>query len=79
MATFKRFEDIESWQDARGLTREIYKFLSSGDFVTDFELKDQIRRAAVSVMANIAEGFERNGNHESSPLNLKLWTLNIQP
>ncbi len=64
MATFKRFEDIESWQLGRELTNRIYQMTNDGPFATDFGLKDQIRRASVSVMANIAEGFERNGNRE---------------
>jgi len=64
MATFKRFEEIESWQLARELTNRIYQVTGDGPFAADFGLKDQIRRASVSVMANIAEGFERNGNRE---------------
>lgn len=64
MATFKRFEEIESWQLARELTNWIYQVTGDGPFAADFGLKDQIRRASVSVMANIAEGFERNGNRE---------------
>ncbi|MCL5102574.1 MAG: four helix bundle protein [Armatimonadetes bacterium] len=60
MPTIVRFEDIQAWQNARVLTRDIYKFTSSGDFAKDFGLRDQIRRAAVSIMSNIAEGFDRN-------------------
>jgi four helix bundle protein len=55
----KRFEDIIAWQKARKLTSEVYKLTSEGQFARDFGLKDQIRRAAVSSMSNIAEGFER--------------------
>jgi four helix bundle protein len=66
MATFKKFEDIEAWQDARKLTEQIYRLTSEGSFARDFGLRDQIRRAAVSVMANIAEGFGRGGNKEFS-------------
>ena len=55
----ERFEDFIAWQKARGLTREIYKVTNLPAFSRDFGLKDQIRRAAVSIMSNIAEGFER--------------------
>jgi four helix bundle protein len=64
MATFKRFEDIEAWQKARELTREVYKRSKSGLFSRDFGLRDQMRRASVSVLSNIAEGFERGGTNE---------------
>jgi four helix bundle protein len=56
-----RFEDLIAWQKARDLTREIYRATQQGTFVRDFGLSDQIRRAAVSVMSNVAEGFERGG------------------
>ena len=62
MATLEQFEDIEAWKRARELTKRIYQVSSSGEFARDFGLRDQIRRAAVSVMSNIAEGFERDGN-----------------
>jgi four helix bundle protein len=55
----EHFEDFIAWQKARSLTSEIYKLTAQGDFARDYGLKDQIRRAAVSVMSNIAEGFER--------------------
>ena len=64
MATFERFEDIEGWKKARQLTKEIYNVTSAGQFARDYGLRDQIRRAAVSIMSNIAEGFERDGNKE---------------
>jgi four helix bundle protein len=64
MATIQRFEDIEAWQKARVLTRQIYEVTSRGPFARDFGLRDQIRRAGVSSMSNIAEGFERGGNKE---------------
>src|SRR5215831_8974107 len=57
--TIKRFEDLIAWQKARVLTARIYKVTAKGLVARDFGLKDQIRRAAVSVMSNIAEGFER--------------------
>lgn len=64
MATITRFEEIEAWKKARELTRAIYLLTTEGAFARDFGLRDQIRRAAVSVMSNIAEGFERDGNKE---------------
>ena len=64
MATIKRFEDIDSWKSSRELTRQIYELTSSGEFCRDFGLKDQIRRACVSILSNIAEGFERGGDRE---------------
>jgi four helix bundle protein len=54
-----RFEDFIAWQKARLLTAEIYRITDREKFARDFGLKDQIRRAAVSIMSNIAEGFER--------------------
>ena len=58
MAIITRFEEIESWQLARCLTNQIYDLSDVGRFSRDFGLRDQMRRAAVSVMSNIAEGFE---------------------
>jgi len=58
MPLVKRFEDIQAWQEARMLTRQIYQLTASGPFAHDFGLRDQIRRAAVSAMTNIAEGFD---------------------
>jgi four helix bundle protein len=55
----ERFEDFIAWQKARKLTSEIYKVTNQGKFGSDFGLKDQIRRAAVSSLSNLAEGFER--------------------
>jgi four helix bundle protein len=60
----KNFEDLEIWKDARALTQVIYQLTSESKFSKDFALRDQIRRAAVSLMSNIAEGFERGGNQE---------------
>ena len=60
----KNFEDLEIWKDARLLTRGIYQLTREPKFSKDFALRDQIRRAAVSIMSNIAEGFERGGNQE---------------
>ncbi|HSV33859.1 MAG TPA: four helix bundle protein [Pyrinomonadaceae bacterium] len=55
----EKFEDFIAWQKARKLTRAIYKATTLERFARDFGLKDQIRRSAVSIMSNIAEGFER--------------------
>ena len=60
----KKFEDLESWKKARTLTNEVYKATTAGNFVRDFALKDQIRRASISILSNIAEGFERGGDKE---------------
>ena len=57
--SIERFEDLIAWQKSRVLTAEIYKATADGDFGRDFGLKNQIQRAAVSVMSNVAEGFER--------------------
>ena len=62
--TIERFEDIDSWQKAGELTRIIYQHSNAGQFAKDFGLRDQIRGASVSIMSNIAEGFERGGNRE---------------
>lgn len=58
MATITRFEEIEAWQTARELTKLIYSLTEQTKFSRDFGLKDQIRRASVSVTSNISEGFE---------------------
>jgi four helix bundle protein len=58
MPTITRFEDIQAWKMARELTRLVYTLSNRGTFAQDFGLKDQMRRAAVSIMSNIAEGFE---------------------
>ena len=52
------FEDLESWQQARRLTREVYTLTRKGEMARDFGLCGQIQRAAVSIMSNVAEGFE---------------------
>lgn len=64
MAKIERFEDLMSWQKARELNRLIYKISRNAAFARDFGLRDQIRRASISVMSNIAEGFERGGDKE---------------
>jgi len=60
----ERFEDIKGWQEARKLTVEVCRLAKGREFSRDFVLSDQIRRAAVSSMANIAEGFGRSTNKE---------------
>ena len=64
MAGVERFEDLIAWQKARELTRGIYAATRRPGFVRDLALCGQIQRAAVSVMSNIAEGFERRGKSE---------------
>jgi four helix bundle protein len=60
----KNFEDLEIWKEARRLTQEIYQLTRDSRFSKDFGLSNQIQRAAISIMSNIAEGFERGGNQE---------------
>ena len=64
MATITRFEDIDAWQKARELTKRIYAATLQPSFARDFGLRDQIQRASVSIVSNIAEGFDRDGNAE---------------
>src|SRR5438128_318990 len=64
MARIERFEDLTSWQKARELNRLIYQASMKGHFAKDFGLRDQMRRASISIMSNIAEGFERGGDKE---------------
>ena len=64
MATFKKFEDIRAWQKARLLTSKVYNITGTVRFAQDFGLRNQIQRASVSVMANIAEGFGRHSDKE---------------
>jgi four helix bundle protein len=64
MARIERFEDIDGWKKGRELRRAIYNCSRNGAFGKDFALRDQIRRSALSITSNIAEGFERGGNKE---------------
>lgn len=64
MAAFKRIEEIQAWQMARVITKMTYEITNTGNISRDFGLRDQLRRACVSVMANIAEGFGRRSDKE---------------
>src|SRR3989442_14307902 len=64
MNKIERFEYILAWKKARGLNKNIYSVAKVGQFARDFGLRDQIQRASVSIMSNIAEGFERGGDKE---------------
>jgi four helix bundle protein len=61
---FKRFEEMPVWQGARKLTTIVYGLTRTGRFAKDFGLRDQIQRSSVSIMSNIAEGYERGSNRE---------------
>ena len=60
----KCFNDLIAWQKARELTKNIYRITNQGEFKSDYGLRDQMRRASVSIMSNIAEGFDRAGRRE---------------
>lgn len=64
MPTIEKFEELEAWKVAREVTREIYRVSKNDSFIRDYGLRDPICRASVSVMSNIAEEFERDGNKE---------------
>jgi four helix bundle protein len=64
MATFERFEDIKAWQCARELTRDFYRLFASSGLLREFALKDQLTRASLSIMNNIAEGFGRHSSKD---------------
>ena len=64
MAKIEKFEDMLSWQRTRELTKRVYQVSKVGGFAKDFELRGQMRSASISVMSNIAEGFERGGDKE---------------
>ncbi len=64
MSKIERFEDIKAWQQARSLVKEVYQATGEGKFAKDFSLRDQIRRAAVSIISNISEGFSRQTDKE---------------
>jgi four helix bundle protein len=60
----KRFEDLEVWQLGRALVKDVYEVTQNTELQKDFGLRDQLRRSAVSIMANISEGFERKTQKE---------------
>lgn len=64
MSKFEKFEDIEAWQKSRRLVKEVYEISNNEKFKRDFTLKEQIRRSAISVLSNIAEGFARRTKKE---------------
>ena len=64
MSTFKRFEEIQAWQKAREITKQIYSMSNKDKFAKDFSLRDQMKRASVPIMANIAEGHGRRTTKE---------------
>jgi four helix bundle protein len=64
MGGIERFEDLIAWQKSRELTKLVYSVSGNGSFAKDWGLRDQIRRASVSVMSNVAEGFDRAGRPE---------------
>ena len=64
MATVKRFEDLQCWQEARRFVKLVYELTSHERFKKDFDLVGQVKRSAVSSMANIAEGFHRNSKKD---------------
>jgi four helix bundle protein len=76
MATFKRFEDIQAWQKARVLVKEIYIASGRRGFAKDFDLRSQVRRSAISIMANIAEGQGRRSDRDfANFLNISLGSV----
>lgn len=64
MPLITRFEDLHAWQEARSLNKLIYCFCAEGVLARDYGLRDQIQRAAISIMANIAEGFDCSSKNE---------------
>src|SRR5207247_7240168 len=64
--TFRRFEEIEAWQIAREIAGRLYDLTDRGAFARDYPLRDQVRRAVISIMSNIAEGFSRRSDREFS-------------
>lgn len=64
MGQTKQFEDMEVWQAAKQVVLEVYRLTRDGALAKDYGFKEQLQRAAVSIMANIADGYERGGNRE---------------
>jgi len=61
---YQSFKELRVWQEAKGLAVTVYKLTENGKFSTDYSLKDQVRRSAVSIASNVAEGYERNSNKD---------------
>jgi hypothetical protein len=74
----KNFEDLEIWKESRRLTRDVYDLSKEPKLSKDFGLRDQMRRAAVSIMSNIAEGFERGAIKSSSNTSTLLRVLAVR-
>jgi four helix bundle protein len=70
LSRIERFEEIRAWQMAKELVAEVYRETDNGAFARDFSLRDQLRRASVSIMSNIAEGFERSSKKGISAVSL---------
>jgi four helix bundle protein len=66
VGTIERFEDMSVWKESRAIVRQIYSISKYDKIIKDFGFKEQFQRAAVSIMSNIAEGFERKSNKEFS-------------
>ena len=64
MGKIEEFEDLQIWQEARDICKEVWNFIESTPLGKDYRLKDQMNGSSGSIMDNIAEGFERNGNRE---------------
>ncbi|RNL90787.1 four helix bundle protein [Sinomicrobium pectinilyticum] len=64
MASIKRFEDLEVWQLARGICKDIWNLIESTPLKNDYKLREQMNGSSGSIMDNIAEGYERDGNKE---------------
>ncbi|MBK6748673.1 MAG: four helix bundle protein [Pyrinomonadaceae bacterium] len=76
MATFKRFEDILAWQKSRVIARDVYLICGSGEFGRDYDLRSQIRRSSISIIANIAEGQGRRTDKDFAHfLNISLGSV----
>ena len=76
MSTFKRFEDIQAWQKARVLVMDIYLLSGAGGFGRDFDLRSQLRRSSIAIMAKIAEGQGRRTNKDfANFLNISLGSI----
>ncbi|HHK60853.1 MAG TPA: four helix bundle protein [Desulfobacterales bacterium] len=73
MGTVEKFEDLIAWQKARELTKQIYLLARKERFSRDFGLRDQIQRATVSIMSNLAEGFERGSKAEFHQFIVSAW------